>query len=126
MNSDVGLFTDKISEAAWRMRDKIELISVDILRQYPQLYRELEDMNHALALSSGWHYALDWLWIIGSMGEIAGKRVLDAGAGIGLLQWYLASKGADVVSVDRSDRACIPFHILNRFKSQVSCRKITR
>ncbi len=32
-------------------------------------------------------------------------RILDAGAGTGVMQWWLAERGAHVVSVDRVDRA---------------------
>ena len=31
--------------------------------------------------------------------------LVDAGAGVGLMQWYLASNGVDVLSVDRGSRA---------------------
>jgi ubiquinone/menaquinone biosynthesis C-methylase UbiE len=58
---------------------------------------------------------LDWLWTLEQIDRINGKTILDAGAGIGFLQWYLASKGAQIISVDRSDRTCIPFHLLNQF-----------
>lgn len=97
------------------MQNNIELISVDILEKYSGLSTQLIRMGKSLALSSGWHYALDWTWVASIIGEISGKTILDAGAGIGLMQWYFASKGANVISVDRSDRTCIPFHLLNRF-----------
>ena len=97
------------------MNNKIELISTNILKEHRDLSDELINMNRALALSSGWHYAMDWTWTISHMDKFAGKRIVDAGAGIGLLQWYLASKGAHIISVDRSDRTCIPFHLLERF-----------
>jgi len=94
---------------------KIELISPAILSQYRHLANDMKTMNSNLALSSGWHYMLDWLWTLEQIEQINGKTILDAGAGIGFLQWYLASKGAHIISVDRSDRTCIPFHLLNQF-----------
>ena len=72
-------------------------------------------MNRNLALSAGWHYILDWTWAVSQVGELDNKIILDAGAGIGLLQWYLARQGAHIISVDRSDRKCIPFHLVNLF-----------
>ncbi len=33
--------------------------------------------------------------------------MLDAGAGTGVLQWYLAQQGAAVISVDRMSRALV-------------------
>jgi len=53
----------------------------------------------------GWHYDLDLAWIGSQLGEPAGLRILDAGAGTGLLQWWLADRGANVMSVDRLFRA---------------------
>lgn len=97
------------------MNNKIELISVEILDQHRGLVNHLNNLNKTLALTSGWHYPMDWVWVISQLGDISGKTILDAGAGIGLLQWYLAQQGARVISVDRSDRTCVPFHLLKRF-----------
>lgn len=97
------------------MDSKIELISTAILDQNHELSAELALTAESLALSSGWHYILDWTWTICQIDGVAGKTVVDAGAGIGLLQWYLASKGANMISIDRADRTCIPFHLLDRF-----------
>ena len=82
------------------MNNKIELISVDILEQNRSLVNQLNYLNKTLALASGWHYLMDWAWVISQLGEVAGKTILDAGAGIGLMQWYLAQQGARVISVD--------------------------
>lgn len=95
--------------------DKIELIPISILDQHKKLARDLNAMNKTLALSAGWHYILDWTWTVSQIEAIDGKTILDAGAGIGLLQWYLASKGAHIISVDRADRTCIPYHLVNYF-----------
>jgi len=96
--------------------NKIELISLEVLTQNKALSKSLYTMNKKLALSAGWHYILDWAWAIRQIDiPIAGNVVLDAGAGIGFLQWYLASQGARVVSVDRSDRTCIPYHLVKHF-----------
>lgn len=95
--------------------DKLELISIDFLNQHRELATELSAMNKRLALSEGWHYILDWTWVVHQIGSANNKTILDAGAGIGLLQWYLASKGANVISVDRSDRTNIPFHLIKYF-----------
>ncbi|MCE9647502.1 MAG: class I SAM-dependent methyltransferase [Chloroflexi bacterium] len=43
---------------------------------------------------------------------------MDAGAGIGFVQWYLAKQGAQIISIDRSDRTSIPFHLVNQFNVQ--------
>jgi len=93
----------------------IELLSPQILGENSVLSGELIRLGRRLALSSGWHYPLDWTWVVQKMGDVSGKTILDAGAGIGLMQWYLAKLGADVISVDRSERRCIPFHLLQKF-----------
>jgi SAM-dependent methyltransferase len=95
--------------------NKIELISTKILNQNRKLADELISMNNDLGLSGGWHYILDWIWALGQIESSAGKVFIDAGAGIGLLQWYLANQGAHIISVDRSDRTCIPFHLVKKF-----------
>jgi SAM-dependent methyltransferase len=43
-------------------------------------------------------------------------RILDAGAGTGLIQWYLAEQGAEVISVDRMSRAQLPLRFRQRFR----------
>lgn len=95
--------------------EKIELLGINLFYEYSDLVRELKIMQHTLALSAGWHYLLDWAWVISNLGDPKGKTIIDAGGGIGLLQWYLAEKGAKVISVDRVNRKCIPYHLVNRF-----------
>jgi ubiquinone/menaquinone biosynthesis C-methylase UbiE len=97
------------------LQDKLELISVDILEEERVLSSELKYLNYSLGFASGWHYLLDWIWTIRHLTAIEEKKILDAGAGIGLLQWYLALHNAEVLSVDRSDRKIIPFHLLQHF-----------
>jgi SAM-dependent methyltransferase len=41
---------------------------------------------------------------------------MDAGAGTGLMQWYLAGQGADVISVDRSSRAPLSLRFRARYQ----------
>jgi SAM-dependent methyltransferase len=40
---------------------------------------------------------------------------MDAGAGTGIMQWYLATQGAEVLSVDRGSRAALPVRFRSRF-----------
>jgi SAM-dependent methyltransferase len=49
---------------------------------------------------------------------VRGKNILDAGAGTGLIQWYLAQEGARVISVDRVSRADLSM----RFRAQYHVR----
>jgi SAM-dependent methyltransferase len=98
------------------MIDTIEILSTDLLNQYRPLIDKQKKLARFIGISMGWHYPLDWSWIINHLGKVEGKRILDAGAGRGVLQWYLAEQGAEVLSVDRDSRACLPLHIRRRYR----------
>lgn len=104
----------------------IEILSVDLLDQHRPLVEKLKRVAKALNLELGWHYLLDLTWIIThlqpGLGKTApagpaltGRDIMDAGAGVGLMQWYLAQEGARVLSVDRLDRASLPLRFRTRF-----------
>ena len=96
-------------------QEKIEILSVKLLDQQRSLVEELRQFAKSVGLEFGWHYLLDLSWIIHQLNQIQGKRIMDAGAGTGILQWYLAQHGAEVISVDRSSRADLPLRFRNRF-----------
>lgn len=86
--------------------DKIEILSVDLLNTNRAHVNDLVRLSERLAIQLGWHYLLDIAWILENLGDPRGLNVLDAGAGLGLLQWYLLEqKAAQVISVDRVDRS---------------------
>ncbi|HEY5574068.1 MAG TPA: class I SAM-dependent methyltransferase [Anaerolineales bacterium] len=97
------------------MQEKIEILPVSLLDQHRTLVNELKDLAKDLRLEFGWHYLLDLTWILSQMALDRRIRVMDAGAGIGVMQWYLAQKGAEVVSVDRLERAYLPLRFRLRF-----------
>lgn len=96
--------------------EKIEILPVSLLDQQRPLVERLKQLAHSLGLEFGWHYLLDLSWIISHLEDIKGKQFLDAGAGIGLLQWFLAQNGAAVISVDRMNRADLPLRFRSRFQ----------
>jgi 2-polyprenyl-3-methyl-5-hydroxy-6-metoxy-1,4-benzoquinol methylase len=98
--------------------DKIELLSVGLLDQNRALVESLKGFAHSVRLELGWHYLLDLSWILSHIGALPSKRIMDAGAGIGVLQWYLASQGAEVISVDRISREALSLRFRNRFRVQ--------
>jgi SAM-dependent methyltransferase len=98
------------------MQEKIEILPVSLLDQHRPLVNELKDLAKDLRLEFGWHYLLDLTWILSQMVLDSRIRVMDAGAGIGVMQWYLAQKGAEVVSVDRLERAYLPLRFRLRFQ----------
>lgn len=97
------------------LSEKIEILSVELLDQNRITVVELRALTASLHLELGWHYLLDLTWTISHLGPLSKLKILDAGAGVGILQWYLAQAGAEVVSVDRSSRALLPLRFRNRF-----------
>ena len=93
----------------------LEILSVELLDRHRDRVEELRALSRDIAVPIGWHYLLDLVWLLERVGDVNGKRILDAGAGIGVIQWYLAQHGAEVLSVDRGDRARLPLHLRRRF-----------
>ncbi|MEW5870900.1 MAG: class I SAM-dependent methyltransferase [Chloroflexota bacterium] len=93
---------------------------MELLDQHRPLVQDLKQLAASLGLELGWHYLLDLTWIITGLrqhlGTLQGKSIMDAGAGTGILQWYLAQQGAQVVSVDRLSRAALPLRFRKRFR----------
>lgn len=99
-----------------RLQEKVEILPVKLLDQQRPLVEQLRRLARSLRLEFGWHYLLDLTWIIALLGDVRGKTILDAGAGTGLIQWYLADHGAEVVSVDRTSRADLPLRFRQRYR----------
>ena len=95
--------------------DKIEILSVKLLDEQRPLVDALKQVARPLKLEFGWHYLLDLTWIAKELGSMKGERLMDAGAGMGVMQWYLASRGAEVTSVDRLSRASLPLRFRARY-----------
>ena len=85
--------------------DLLELLSVDLLEKQAEIIDSMRIRADEFGIQLGWHYDLDLAWIVSHLGDPTGMRILDAGGGTGILQWWLADHGADVVSVDRLDRS---------------------
>ena len=97
-------------------REVIEILPTSLLEQNRSLVNELRGLAGSLGLDFGWHYLLDLVWIIDRLGPVQGKHIMDAGAGTGVAQWYLAGQGAEVLSVDRVSRADLPLRYRKRFR----------
>ncbi|MBN2386544.1 MAG: class I SAM-dependent methyltransferase [Anaerolineales bacterium] len=99
--------------------DKIEILSVDLLDRHRQQVQALRDLCAPIGHQLGWHYLLDLVWILENLGDPAGLQIVDAGAGLGLLQWYLLEqKAARVFSVDRVDRSEVTLTLRARYRIQ--------
>ncbi len=97
------------------LSERIEILSVELLDQNRLIVDNLRDLANRLHIELGWHYLLDLTWTISQLGQVQNKKILDAGAGVGILQWYLAQAGAQVISVDRASRAFLPLRLRKRF-----------
>lgn len=86
--------------------DELLVLPTTLLQEHASRVTELETMAAVLKKDFGWHYMLDLVWASSLLEETvpAGGTVLDAGAGTGLIQWWLADKDINVVSVDRMPR----------------------
>lgn len=82
--------------------DRFEVLDVSLLEQMEKL-REIDHWLRVFNWPNGWHYDLDIIWILDRIDEIGlpqGATILDAGAGLGILQFILASRGYQVISLD--------------------------
>jgi len=97
------------------MQEVIEILPVSLLDEERQTVDALKKLAGSLRLEFGWHYLLDLTWIIRRLENIQGQHILDAGAGTGVLQWFLAAQGGIVLSVDRASRVDLPLRFRRRF-----------
>jgi SAM-dependent methyltransferase len=100
------------------MRNMIEILPVSLLESESSRVKELKKLASSLKLEFGWHYLLDITWILRQLEEIESKSIIDAGAGTGVMQWYLAENGARVISIDRESRAELHPRFRRRIKVQ--------
>lgn len=87
--------------------DRLELLSVDLIQKYADKVKEIDRLCQVLWRGLGWHYLLDLIWILNILekAEIpSGATIVDAGGGHGMLQYLLAERGYNVISVDYSPR----------------------
>ncbi|MEX0965858.1 MAG: class I SAM-dependent methyltransferase [Bacteroidia bacterium] len=70
--------------------------------------RLIEYWRNIFNAQLGWHYVLDLIWQLEKIEELQlgrGAKILDAGAGQGLMQFLLAANGYDLISIDYAPRA---------------------
>ncbi len=87
--------------------DSLTLLGPSLLDRHAELKHEFIRISRSLHVPIGWHYLMDLVWAANEIRAIQPHpaRVLDAGAGVGLMQWWLAKNGVEVVSVDRTSRS---------------------
>jgi len=100
------------------LQESIEILPVELLDQNRPTVTALKNLARTLGVEFGWHYLLDITWIVQRLDGAAGRSILDAGAGTGILQWYLAEQGAAVLSVDRASRADLAMRFRRRYHAR--------
>lgn len=96
--------------------ERLEILSVSLLRRQRRLVDEMRRISEALGTGLGWHYLLDLPWAAQELSFTCNMRILDAGAGRGVMQWWLAEQGVTVLSVDRRTRANLPQWFRKRYR----------
>jgi len=95
----------------------MELLSPSLLGELRPLVEEFKSISKEFNIVLGWHYLLDVPWAANILNQLplSNARGLDAGAGRGMIQWWLARQGAAVISADRSPRTRLPRSIEKAF-----------
>jgi SAM-dependent methyltransferase len=89
---------------------KIEILTESLIDEHPELAMEVLATSSRLAVPLGWHYLLDLIWLLDELEPKSPQhleppfRILDVGAGMGLMQFMLADRGYEVISLDMRDR----------------------
>lgn len=84
---------------------RIELLGTQWLDSEHETVESFRRLARRLGIELGWHYPVDLAWVADKLRAPSGLTILDAGAGMGALQWWLADHGAVVISADRQDRS---------------------
>ena len=99
-------------------QDKIEILSVQLLDTERPVVEQMRRVSQELSFGLGWHYLLDLSWAAQQLNPTHGMRVIDAGAGMGIMQWWLAEHGVEVISADRQNRQNLPMSFRQRYRIQ--------
>jgi ubiquinone/menaquinone biosynthesis C-methylase UbiE len=105
-----------MAEASTPPTESIELLGPALLDSERRSADAVLRFARSLRLSFGWHYLLDLVWTEREMPAPPKSTVLDAGAGVGIMQWLLAERGVNVISVDRIDRTRLSLRFRARYK----------
>lgn len=81
---------------------KVTILSPEYLSNV-NLLKEISYWLHIAKRPQGWHYDMDEVWQLQYLEKASipkGSTILDAGAGLGVMQYVLAARGYNVVSLD--------------------------
>jgi len=88
------------------INNEIKLLEVSLLDDKKKL-KEISYWLKVLNRPNGWHYDLDIIWVLKELDKaniLPGSTIIDAGAGQGIMQYLLAARGYNVISLDFSPR----------------------
>ena len=91
-------------------KNNIEFLTPDLLNDLEKL-SEIDYWLSVMNRPQGWHYDMDIIWLLNELdnaGIKQGATILDAGAGMGITQFILASRGYNILSLDFSPRSKPP------------------
>lgn len=97
-----------------------KILKTDLLNDSKKL-DEIDKWLKLIDWDNGWHYDLDIIWILSELERNnvkKGSTILDAGAGLGIIQFILASRGYNVISLDFAPRE-IPAKVNELFDIEV-------
>jgi len=89
------------------LKNNIEIMDADLVLKHQDVLLLIDYWKKTLGIMMGWHYDLDFIWILNNLSALSlrkGQVIVDAGAGNGLLQFLLASRGYNILSLDYADR----------------------
>jgi ubiquinone/menaquinone biosynthesis C-methylase UbiE len=98
--------------------DTLELLPVSLLDNHSIIVHGFKEVSILLNIGLGWHYLLDLSWAAQQLNPTHGMQVMDAGAGRGIMQWWLAEQGVEVISADRQSRRNLPMRFKQRYQIQ--------
>lgn len=102
------------------LQNHITLLHAKLLNDSGRL-KTITHWSNVLDIVNGWSYDLEIIWILQqleSAGIKKGATILDAGGGLGVMQFILSSLGYNVISVDYAERT-IPHKVKKIFKVKI-------
>lgn len=88
-------------------QDAIELLGESLIKEEAALALDILGFSTRYNAPLGWHYLLDFIWVLRELKNEKNLTILDAGAGSGLLQYILAEYGNHVISADMNKKRTI-------------------
>jgi SAM-dependent methyltransferase len=104
-----------MTEPSQSTTESIELLGPALLDSERQAADAAMRLSRSMRISLGWHYLLDVVWTNRELDAQRDSTVLDAGAGVGIMQWFLAERGVNVISIDRLDRSRLSLRYRARY-----------